>query len=47
MRIDPTETYDADLKAQRDAKMVELTRKAAIALSLVVELAIFYKMLAP
>ncbi len=47
MRIDPTETYDVDLKAQRDAKLVELTRKAAIALSLVVELAIFYKMLAP
>jgi hypothetical protein len=47
MRIDPTENYDADLKAQRDAKMVELTRKAAIALSLLVEVAIFYKMLAP
>ncbi len=47
MRIDPTETYDADLKAKRDAKMVDLTRQAAIALSLVVELAIFYKMLAP
>lgn len=47
MRIDPTETYDADLKAQREAKMVDLTRKAAIALSLIVELAIFYKMLAP
>ncbi len=47
MRIDPSETYDADLKAQREARMVELTRKAAIALSLIVELAIFYKMLAP
>jgi hypothetical protein len=47
MRIDPTETYDADLKAQREAKLVDLTRKAAIALSLLVELAIFYKMLAP
>jgi hypothetical protein len=47
MRIDPTETYDADLKAQREARMVDLTRKAAIALSLIVELAIFYKMLAP
>jgi hypothetical protein len=47
MRIDPTETYDADLKAQREAKLVDLTRKAAIALSLLVEVAIFYKMLAP
>ncbi|MEY2903303.1 MAG: hypothetical protein RLY89_2409 [Bacteroidota bacterium] len=47
MRIDPTENYDADLKAQRDARMVDLTRKAAITLSLAVELAIFYKMLAP
>lgn len=47
MRIDPTENYDVELKAQREAKMVDLTRKAAIALSLIVELAIFYKMLAP
>jgi hypothetical protein len=47
MRIDPTEIYDADLKAERDAKLVDLTRKAAIALALFVELAIFYKMLAP
>lgn len=47
MRIDPTETYDVELKAQRDARLVDLTRKAAIALSLIVELAIFYKMLAP
>ena len=45
MRIDPSEKYDADLKAEREARIVELTRKAAIALSLIVELAIFYKML--
>ncbi len=47
MRIDPTETYNADSKAQRNARLVDLTRKAAIALSLIVELAIFYQMLAP
>jgi hypothetical protein len=47
MRIDPTETYDADLKEKREVLVVELTRKAAIALCLLVELAIFYKMLAP
>jgi hypothetical protein len=45
MRIDPTGKHDAILKAQNDARIIELTRKAAIALALVAELAIFYKML--
>jgi hypothetical protein len=45
MRIDPKIEYTKDTAAATEAKMVDLTRKAAIALALLVEVAIFYKML--
>jgi hypothetical protein len=45
MRIDPSIEYEKDTVVANEARIIELTRKAAIALALLVELAIFYKML--
>jgi hypothetical protein len=45
MRIDPSLEYTKDTDDATKARVIELTRKAAIGLALLVELAIFYKML--
>jgi hypothetical protein len=45
MRIDPSIEYDKDTVDANESRIIELTRKTAIALALLVELAIFYKML--
>ena len=45
MRIDPSKEYDKDTAEAKSARIIELTRKAAIWLALLVQVAIFYKML--
>ncbi len=45
MRIDPQIEYTKDTAEATEARKVDLTRRAAIALALLVEVAIFYKML--
>lgn len=45
MRVDPSILYNKDTKEATDARVRDITRKAAIAFVLLVEIAIFIKML--